>query len=248
MSEKTPRRPSTLSAAKAQAAARPLGASELVRTPAGDVSASAGVSAGLARGPIHQSTRPQPKVLNRPSAQTIGRPPAFASTTSTLASSMASSNSSVASAVPSTAGNSASRTATKAAARVAAGQRESGERRVVVGVISAFLVCAVLLMSMNVVNSSKESKAKETLGQSFAVVHSRQTEYRSMFGRFATWPELEGRGVRLSPNQTVREWNADASHWFISIRDRETGMVCDRTGELFDEDANERQPVCRSLP
>ena len=63
-------------------------------------------------------------------------------------------------------------------------------------------------------------------------------------GRFATWPELEARGVVLGENQEIEEWNADASHWFLSVRDRTTGIVCQRTGELFDASSGARRAAC----
>lgn len=198
---------------------------------------------GMVRGPIHQSTRPQPKVLNRPSANTTGK---FSVSAQTSSASIATAIAVAKGTAPSTTPRPAARPKAPTA-RVTDGSRDSGERRVVIGVVGAFLASAVILMSMNVVSSGDESKAREKLGESFATVHNRQTEYRAIYGRFASWPELQKRGVEIGPKQTVREWNADASHWFISIRDAETGVICDRTGELFDEAATEREPVCRTL-
>ncbi|MCC6431572.1 MAG: hypothetical protein IT354_11725 [Gemmatimonadaceae bacterium] len=125
--------------------------------------------------------------------------------------------------------------------------RETRDQRIVVGLVSVFVIMAVALMGMSLATSTRESRAKDQLNATFANVHTQQSEYRALFGRFASWPELKARGAEVGPRQTVRGWNADASHWFISIRDRETGLICDRTGELFDEDAAERAPVCRSI-
>ncbi len=111
--------------------------------------------------------------------------------------------------------------------------------------VGVFVAVALVLMSMRVVSSAQQANAREALGQTFAVVHSRQAEFRTVFGRFATWPELRDRGMAVGPRQSVKDWNATASHWFISIRDLETGVICDRTGELFDEGSAERAPVCR---
>ena len=116
------------------------------------------------------------------------------------------------------------------------------------GLIGIFVVGALWLASLSVVESSRKSRAKATIGQTFAVVHRRQSEFRSVTGRFATWPELRQRGATLAPLQTVKASNADASHWFISIRDEKAGVICDRTGELMDEDRFERAPVCRDAP
>ena len=49
----------------------------------------------------------------------------------------------------------------------------------------------------------------------------------------------------LGRRQAVLAWNADLSHWFLSIRDVDTGVICDRTGEIFDEDWTERLSACR---
>jgi len=127
----------------------------------------------------------------------------------------------------------------------AVGARESRDNRIVLGVVGAFVAIAVGLMSMRIVTSAQEAGAREALGQTFAMVHSEQAEFRTAFGRYATWPELRDRGMQVGPRQSVKDWNATASHWFMSIRDLETGVICDRTGELFDESSAERAPVCR---
>jgi hypothetical protein len=125
--------------------------------------------------------------------------------------------------------------------------RELRERRIVMILVAIFILGALGLMSMNVVSSSRNARATEALGQAFVRVHSRQTEYRSLYGRFGTWAELRARGVAppLGPSQSVVASNADGSHWFLSIRDAQTGVVCDRTGELMDAGPAERRPVCR---
>lgn len=198
MANPPPRRPSTLSVARAQAAARPLGAS-LVDRPGmsgaavnAGVAAAAGARAGAAGVPAGRS-EPTPASFGQRAA------------------------------------------------------RETRDQRIVVGLVSVFVIMAVALMGMSLATSTRESRAKDQLNATFANVHTQQSEYRALFGRFASWPELKARGAEVGPRQTVRGWNADASHWFISIRDRETGLICDRTGELFDEDAAERAPVCRSI-
>ncbi len=125
--------------------------------------------------------------------------------------------------------------------------RAAHDSRVVVGLVSVFVIVAVLLVSMRIIRSTDEGRAREELGQTFAQVHEQQSDFHTVFGRFATWPELRDRGVALGPRQSVKDWNATTSHWFLSIRDVETGMICDRTGELFDEGAAERAPVCRPM-
>jgi hypothetical protein len=38
--------------------------------------------------------------------------------------------------------------------------------------------------------------------------------------------------------------NVTASHWFVALRDGDTGMICARTGELFDDGPLDRAPTC----
>ena len=123
--------------------------------------------------------------------------------------------------------------------------REEGDRRIVMFLSGIFTAGALMLIAMNVAASNRNSRAKVKIGETFVRMHNRQAEYRSENGRFATWPELEASGVALGPRQSVVDSNADASHWYLSIRDRETGVTCDRTGELLDGPVPERQPVCR---
>ena len=108
-----------------------------------------------------------------------------------------------------------------------------------------FTAGALMLIAMNVAASNRNSRAKVKLGETFLRMHNRQAEYRATNGRFATWPELQASGVALNPRQSVVDSNADASHWYLSIQDRATGVTCDRTGELLDGPVAERQPVCR---
>ena len=76
-------------------------------------------------------------------------------------------------------------------------------------------------------------------------MHAQQSTFRLLNQRFATWSELEARGMRLPVDQAVVKSNASASHWFVSLRDSATGVICDKTGELFDEGPNDYRPVCR---
>jgi hypothetical protein len=126
--------------------------------------------------------------------------------------------------------------------------RTTRDRRIVSALIGVFVVGALWLVSLNVAESSRKSDAKVAMAKTFAVVHRRQSEFRTLNGRFATWTELKAAGATLGPRQSVNGSNADASHWFISLRDQLAGVICDRTGELMDEDSYERAPVCRDAP
>jgi hypothetical protein len=114
--------------------------------------------------------------------------------------------------------------------------------------VGAFAMAMLVLLSLNVVTSSKHAAARESMGQTFAQVQSRQGEFRSVSGRFATWDELAARGVQLAPQHSVAASNADASHWFLSLRDNKTGLICDRLGDVLESVTARTTPVCRESP
>jgi len=118
--------------------------------------------------------------------------------------------------------------------------------RVVVTAVIAFGLAAAVLGSVRVAGNVRETRAKELMHGTFTRVNQQQDEFRRVNSRFASWSELTARGVRLPARQEVRTSSADYSHWYLSIRDRRTGIVCDRVGELMDEPGTRRTPVCRS--
>lgn len=100
---------------------------------------------------------------------------------------------------------------------------------------------AYLRISGSVRRANSESAVANTLKE----LHEKQITFRLLNQRFATWRELEAGGMRLPAQQLVLTSNATSSHWFASVLDRKTGVVCDKTGELMDEGPGEHQPVCR---
>lgn len=118
--------------------------------------------------------------------------------------------------------------------------------RVVVTAVIAFGFAAAVLGSVRVAGDVRETRAKELMQGTFTRVDAHQDEFRRVNARFATWTELAARGVRLPARQQVRTASADQSHWYLSLRDRNTGVVCDRIGELFDDPDGARAPVCRA--
>ena len=122
--------------------------------------------------------------------------------------------------------------------------RKRLERRVLAALLGALAIWAIVLVGLSISDSTQQAEARVSIDQSFARVHQKQREYRSLTGRFASWPELEKRGERLPRAQSAIKWNADRSHWYLSIRDSDSGLICDRTGEIFDEEWSERVSVC----
>lgn len=119
-------------------------------------------------------------------------------------------------------------------------------RTLVLGAVFAFVVTGSVVAAMQYRGSMAEGRSQQALVASLRQVHSQQNNFRVLNQRFATWPELEARGARLAPTQKVLRSNATSSHWFMSLFDRETGVVCDQTGELFDEEPGERRASCRT--
>jgi hypothetical protein len=125
-----------------------------------------------------------------------------------------------------------------------AATREQRDGLLVTSIVVAFVLVALAFGSLEVSGNMRVDRSRAALGGTLAAVYQRQTEFRILNQRFATWPELEARGMSLPPSQRVIKSNATSSHWFISLRDGETGVVCSRTGELFDDSPLDRTPTC----
>jgi len=123
--------------------------------------------------------------------------------------------------------------------------KDDGEQRIVFTIAVCFLACISTLAAVRIGDNMEVTKAKAGIETTFKEVHQQQQNFRALKSRFATWNELAATGATLPTSQGVAGSNADASHWYLSLRDQNTGVVCDRTGELFDESADERKPVCR---
>lgn len=117
--------------------------------------------------------------------------------------------------------------------------------QIVTSLIVAFVLLVVTIASMSVRGNMRLTKSKDAVTGTLTAVHEQQSTFRLLNQRFATWRELEARGMRLPAEQSVVKSNATASHWFVSLRDSATGVICDKTGELFDEGPDDHVPVCR---
>lgn len=117
--------------------------------------------------------------------------------------------------------------------------------RVLVTALVAFGIAIAVLGSVRVAGNVRVSRAEEAMVGTFDRVEGEQAQFRRANLRFASWSELAKSGMRLPARQTVHRATADQSHWFLSLRDRNTGLICDRIGELMDEPDTERKAVCR---
>ncbi len=125
----------------------------------------------------------------------------------------------------------------------ATASRQDGQ--IVTSLIVTFVLVVIASASIRVRGSMRLTESKDAVTGTLKAVHEKQSTFRLLNQRFATWRELEARGMRLPVDQAVVRSNATASHWFVSVRDSATGVICDKTGELFDESPDERRPVCR---
>ncbi|WP_373068954.1 hypothetical protein [Gemmatimonas sp.] len=119
------------------------------------------------------------------------------------------------------------------------------DSQIVTSLIIAFVLVVIVVASVRVRGGMRVTTSKDAVTGTLTAVHEKQSTFRLLNQRFATWRELQARGMRLSADQAVVKSNATASHWFISVRDSATGVICDKTGELFDEGPNDHRAVCR---
>ncbi|HEY0931026.1 MAG TPA: hypothetical protein VGE27_13970 [Gemmatimonas sp.] len=122
--------------------------------------------------------------------------------------------------------------------------RERQDKTVVTSLVVAFVLLTLGIGSVRVSGGMSTDRSKTAIASTLSVVHQQQTAFRTLNQRFATWSELADRGMTLGPRQVVVSSNATASHWFMAVRDSSTGVVCSRTGELFDTSPDERRAAC----
>lgn len=125
------------------------------------------------------------------------------------------------------------------------GTKAERDGQIVTSAIAALVLIVIAVASVSVRGSMRVTRSVDAVSGTLKAVHERQSTFRLLNQRFATWRELEARGMRLPADQAVVKSNATASHWFVSVRDSATGVICDKTGELFDEGPNDHRPVCR---
>lgn len=116
----------------------------------------------------------------------------------------------------------------------------------VTSLVVAFALVVALTATLRIRGSVRRANSESAVASTLKELHEKQTTFRTLNQRFATWRELEAGGMRLPAQQSLVTSNATSSHWFASVRDRTTGVICDKTGELMDEGPGEHQPVCRS--
>lgn len=132
------------------------------------------------------------------------------------------------------------------ATSVSSAAREQRDNVFVTSIVVAFVFLTVAIAGVKVTGSMKQDRSRTAITGTLTKVYEQQTAFRVLNQRFATWPELEARGMTLPDQQRVVASNASRSHWFMAVRDTNTGIVCSRTGELFDDSPLDRLPSCSS--
>ena len=126
-----------------------------------------------------------------------------------------------------------------------AGQSQQ-DRQVVTSAIVALVFIVIAAAWLSVRATTMKTKSIEAVTSTLNTVYQQQVTFRLLNERFASWTELERLGMRLPVDQAVVQTHTTPSHWFLSLRHTTTGVICSKTGELFDEDPNDHRPVCRN--
>jgi hypothetical protein len=144
------------------------------------------------------------------------------------------------------AAKSAAKTRSSATAKVVAqaSTRSRNESLLVTSLLATFALLTVAVASVTVRGNMALERRTTALTGTLAQVNDRQQAFRALNRRFASWAELQATGMKVPEGQRMVQSNSTASHWFVSLRDVETGVICSRTGELFDEGPNDRAPNC----
>jgi hypothetical protein len=122
--------------------------------------------------------------------------------------------------------------------------RAERDNVLVTSLVVVFVLLTIAIASIKVSGSVKADRSRTAVSGTLSKVYQQQSAFRILNQRFATWPELRARGMSLPREQRVVSSNASRSHWFMSVRDTNTGIICSRTGELFDDSPLDRKPSC----
>lgn len=115
----------------------------------------------------------------------------------------------------------------------------------VTSLVTAFVVMAVMIATVSIRGTMRNSGAKGQLTETLGAVSRRQANFRIVNQRFASWTELREQGLALPATQRVVTTNTTPFHWYLAIRDTATGVICERIGELLETRPEDRQTTCR---
>lgn len=123
--------------------------------------------------------------------------------------------------------------------------RTQRDHRVVVVLLLVALLIILVLASIGVRATMRHDAVRERVGSSLNRASLVQMEFHTRHRRFALWGELEERGLRLPTGLNVEASTATPSHWYLRVRDAESGTTCDRIGMLTDPPGRPITPACK---
>jgi len=124
-------------------------------------------------------------------------------------------------------------------------ERAQRDHRVVLTLLLAAIGVVLVLATLSVRATLRQDAVRQRVGGSLNRASLVQMEFHTRHRRFALWNELVERGVRLPAGLNVEASTATPSHWYLRVRDRETGTTCDRIGLLTDPPARPIMPACK---
>ncbi len=123
--------------------------------------------------------------------------------------------------------------------------RTTRDQRVVMTLLLVAVVVMIVLASLSVRATMRHDAVRQRVGGSLNRASLVQMEFHSRHRRFALWDELSEGGMRLPMGLSVEASTASSSHWYMRVRDVESGTMCDRIGMLTDPPGRPIAPSCQ---
>jgi len=123
-------------------------------------------------------------------------------------------------------------------------QRMARDQRVVAVLLLIAVVVVIALAATSVRATARADAVRQHVGGTLNRASLAQMEFHTRHRRFALWEELSARGMRLPSDLQVEVSTATHSHWYLRLRDVQTGITCDRVGMLTDAPGEPVLPTC----
>lgn len=123
--------------------------------------------------------------------------------------------------------------------------RTQRDHRVVMSLLLVAVIAVLVLATISVRATMRHDAVRQRVGGSLNRASLVQMEFHTQHRRFALWDELTERGERLPSGLLVEASTATPSHWYLRVRDVESGTTCDRLGMLTDPPGEPITPTCK---
>lgn len=130
----------------------------------------------------------------------------------------------------------------------ASGLRTQRDHRVVMALLLVAVIVVLILAAISVRATVRRDAGRQRVGGTLNRASLVQMEFHTRHRRFALWDELADGGMRLPSGMNVEASSATPSHWYLRLRDVESGTTCDRIGLLTDPPGRPVTPSCRPSP